>query len=279
MVERRGTSATPGEDRPTAAQDDRRAWRQTLEWAAEVRLYQNGAWRHVLAAPHPAKWNMADAIDDSVNEGLCSANPDLGPTKHENQAAYPDAPVWAGRLAGRAGASNGWPSAARWRNTRTSPCAVCPNPVRTLFRQPRHGPDPRNARLHGPSTVVDAALQLLSGRSVGADALAPRACGARAASIPQPKGTSIAQSCPWPQACCRTPPRRTASRVRRSSDTATIEARAQESAEQGKEHVALPDPRGRASAATASANGRRPRHALRVCSSWEDVVKMISTVF
>lgn len=38
-VERRGTSATPGEDRPTAAQDDRRAWRQAPEWAAEVRLY------------------------------------------------------------------------------------------------------------------------------------------------------------------------------------------------------------------------------------------------
>lgn len=39
VVERRGTSTTSGEDRPTAAQDDRRAWRQTLEWAAEVRLY------------------------------------------------------------------------------------------------------------------------------------------------------------------------------------------------------------------------------------------------
>lgn len=57
--------------------------------------------------PHPAKWNMADAIGDSVNEGLCSANPDLDPTKHENQAAYPDAPVRAGRLAGHVGAAVG----------------------------------------------------------------------------------------------------------------------------------------------------------------------------
>lgn len=70
-------------------------------------LQQNGAWRHVSAVPHPAKWNMADAIDDSVNEGLCSANPDLDPTKHENQAAYPDAPVRAGRLAGHVGAAVG----------------------------------------------------------------------------------------------------------------------------------------------------------------------------
>ena len=184
-----------------------------------------------------------------------------------------------GRPFGRPRRRSGWPSAARWRNTRTSPCAVCPNPVRTLFRRPRHGPDPRNARLHGPSTDVDAALRLLSGRSVGVDAFAPRACGARAVSIPRPKGTSVAQSCSWPQACCRTLPRRTASRVHRSSDPATIEARAQGSAEQGKEHVALPDPRGWASAATASANGRRPRRALGVCSLWEDVVKMISTVF
>ena len=246
-------------------------------------LQQNGAWRHVSAVPHPAKWNMADAIDDSVNEGLCSANPDLDPTKHENQAAYPDVPVRAGRLAGHVGAVVGHrlrageirgPCRAPSVRIRSGRCFV--DPVMDLIRGT---PD------YMVSTVVDAALRPLSGRSVGVDAFAPRACGARTASIPRPKATSVAQSCSWPQACCRTPPRRTASRGRRSSDPATIEARAQESAEQGKEHVALPDPRGRASAATASANGRRPRRCRRprrtlgVCSLWEDVVKMISTVF
>ena len=98
----RGRPADGGAGRPSGLASDARVG------CRGTSLQQNGAWRHVLAVPHPAKWNMADAIDDSVNEGLCSANPDLGPTKHENQAAYPDAPVWAGRLAGRAGAAVGY---------------------------------------------------------------------------------------------------------------------------------------------------------------------------